>query len=160
MADFDAFDRMSRTLRGTNTLPPGTPMASMAENLRQGSMAAPPPAPPAFDSEVTQRARAAAEARRAPTGVPNGPTQAQVPNGNANLAGQQVGAPNTGSVGGGDRGVLGRAQAAVKTAAGANPGVGQALKSVAGGAGAGLRAVGQMARSPTFAAGAGIFGAV
>lgn len=61
-------------------------------------------------------------------------------------------------MGSGDTGVLGRARAAL--GAGTNPSVGQAIKSVAGSAGTGLRAAGQLARSPFAAGAAGIAGAI
>jgi len=45
MADYDALDRMSRTLRGGNPLPPRSPVGNMAESLARNARAAAPEGP-------------------------------------------------------------------------------------------------------------------
>lgn len=46
MAEYDALDRMSRTLRGSNPLPPRSPMGAMADDLGRPAQVPPPPEPP------------------------------------------------------------------------------------------------------------------
>ena len=46
MAEYDALDRMSRTLRGSNPLPPRSPMGAMANDLGRPTQAPPAPEPP------------------------------------------------------------------------------------------------------------------
>lgn len=166
MADpnFNPIDRMARTLQGQNALPPRSPMASMAEQLRAGGV--PPQAPPAYDAEVTQRAKAMAASRQAAgaTNATAGPTQ--VPNGNPSVAGQQMGATNPSSVGGADPAApngktsrLGAVKNFVSGAGAAEGSVGGAFKSVAQGVGGGLRAGASLLASPVAAASAAGYGA-
>lgn len=66
MAEYDALDRMSRTLRGSNPLPPRSPMGNMADTLRQGAQmppAAPEPPRPAGPGNPNVPPGGSAEAR-------------------------------------------------------------------------------------------------
>lgn len=187
MADFDAFDRMSRTLRGASaTLPPRSPTASMAESLRNPPSPAPQPVTPAAPlktpgfqpvaSDIETRRglsqQAAQVYQQKVGGVNAGSATTQVPNRPAPLAGQQMGASNPGSVGSGGTGrlagaktaltsVADRAKTAVSSAVGkGNPSVGAAFKSAGSAASGVASGAGKLLRSPGVAAGFGIAGAV